>query len=317
MKEILTLILITVPFCLLAQDNNSEKIVKTGKVYTNHKLSYYYENDKRGNTIFTKNNGMNGPITMLFVSEYDSLNRETRTYFAHSNIGFSISENVYTSNKTLHYKYQTDSINENTYQRDSLNKINSQKEFIELKSIQQLIHGEKKLKEIEVLDSNKNVITEIYFSDQGDTSSINTRVFNSNNKEILFRYGIINKEPWIWDIYSTYDSNMNLIKSTRLSSKNGVKDTTEIYSYTYNSSNKLTSQMYHYQKDFRNKTEYVYDTNNKLIEERFYEGEEFELDVLTKYKYNKNGMLLKRTKQDFRGNGNVKRDVFTYKLIYW
>ena len=75
--------------------------------------------------------------------------------------------------------------------------------------------------------------------------------------------------------------------------------------------------MYHYQKDFRNKTEYVYDTNNKLIEERFYEGEEFELDVLTKYKYNKNGMLLKRTKQDFRGNGNVKRDVFTYKLIYW
>ena len=57
--------------------------------------------------------------------------------------------------------------------------------------------------------------------------------------------------------------------------------------------------MYHYQKDFRNKTEYVYDTNNKLIEERFYEGEEFELDVLTKYKYNKNGMLLKRTKQDF------------------
>ncbi len=67
MKGLLIIILITSHFCLLGQDIKSEKIVKTGKVFTNHKLSYYYENDKRGNTIFTKNDGMNGPITMLFV----------------------------------------------------------------------------------------------------------------------------------------------------------------------------------------------------------------------------------------------------------
>lgn len=317
MKGLLIIILITSNFCLFAQDKKLEKIVKTGKVYTNHKLSYYYENDKRGNKIFTKNDGMNGPITMLFVSEYDSLNRETRTYFAHSNIGFSISERVYDKNKILHYEYLTDSINENSYQRDTLNKINSQKEFLELKPIQQLLKGEKKLKEIEVLDSHKNVIVEIYFSDKGDTSSMNTRDFNSMNKEILFRYGIKNKEPWIWDIYSIYDSNSNLTKSIRLSSKNGVKDTTEVYTYQYNSSNKLTTKSYHYKKEFKNRTEYIYNKNDKVIEERFYEGEEFKLDVLTKYKYKKNGMLLRKTKRDFRGNGKVKKEVFTYKLSYW
>jgi len=90
-----------------------------------------------------------------------------------------------------------------------------------------------------------------------------------------------------------------------------------IYSYNYDSSKKLISKSYHYKKDFRNKTEYFYNINSKVIEERFYEGEEFKLDVLTKYKYKKNGMLSRKTQRDFRGNGKVKKEVFTYKLSYW
>ena len=317
MKGLFIIILITSHFCLFGQDIKPEKIVKTGKVYTNHKLSYYYENDNRGNTVFTKNDGMNGPITMLFVSEYDTLNRKTRTYFAHSNIGFSLSETVFESNRILHYEYFTDSVDANSYERDSLNKINSQKEFIALKAIQQLLKAEKRLNEIEVLDSNKNIITEIYFSEKGDTSSINTLHYNSNNKEILFNYGIKNKEPWIWDIYYIYDNNSNLTKSIRLSSKNGVKDTTEIYSDSYNSFNLLTSKNYYYKKDFRNKTEYFYNKKDKIIEERFYEGDESKLDVVTLYRYKKNGMLLKKTQRDFRSTQKVKKEIFTYKLTYW
>lgn len=317
MKKFLIITLILSNFGLFAQDKNIEKTVRIGKILTNNKLSYYFENDKNGNEIFNKNDGMNGPITMIFVSEYDSMNRELRTYFAHSNIGYSVSEKVYMNNKIYHFEYISDSINETSYQRSTLNKINTQKEFLELKSIQQLLNGEKKLKEIEELDSNKNIIAEIYYSDEGDTSSINTREYNSKNKEILFRYGIYDKESWNWDIYSIYDSNSNLTKSIRLSSNNGVNDTTEIYSYQYISSNKLASNNYYYNKDFRNRTEYVYNKTDMLIEERFYEGEEFKIDVLTKYKYKKNGMLIKKTQKDFRSNGKVKKEIFTYIYIYW
>lgn len=317
MKTLLITFLITTNLGLLAQDKNPEKIVKSGKVYTNHKLSYYYENDASGNTIFTKNDGMNGPITMLFVDEYDSLNRETRTYSAHSNIGFSIWETVYESNKISHYEYISDSLNETSYHRDTLNKINSQKEFLESASIKQLLKGVKQLTEMDILDSNQNVVTEIYFSDNGDTSSINTRVYNSMNKEILFRYGVKNDGPWSWDIYSNYDSHSNLTSSIRLSPNNGVMDTTEIYTFQYDASNQLTSKYYYYKKDFKNKTEYTYNKNNQVIEARFYEGDEYTLDVLTTYKYKKNGMLARKTQSDYRGSGKVKKEVFTYKLKYW
>jgi hypothetical protein len=60
MKTLITIILITSHFCFLGQGAPSEKIVKSGKIFTNRELSYYYENDSRGNTIFTKNDGMNG-----------------------------------------------------------------------------------------------------------------------------------------------------------------------------------------------------------------------------------------------------------------
>jgi hypothetical protein len=313
MKELFIIIIIASPFCLLAQKIKSEKIVKVGKIFMNQKLSYYYENDKKGNCIFTKNDGMNGPITMLFESEYDTLNRETRTYSAHSNIGFSVSETVYQTNRILHYGHFTDSGNVNSYERSSLNKVQSKKQFLRLEAIQQLLRAEKRLVEIEVLDSSKNVIAEIYFSEKGDTSTVNTRHYNSSNKQILFNFGVRNNEPWIWDIFFRYDNKSNLIKSIRLTPTNGVKDTTEITSYCYNGFNLLTSETYYYKKEFRNKTQYIYNKNHKILVERYYEGDKSKLSVVTLYKY-KNGILSEKIQRDFR---NSKKDLFTYQYTYW
>lgn len=317
MKKFLTILLITSHLGLLAQDKNSGKIVKAIETFTNHELSYYQENDKRGNKVFSKNLKMGDSITDLSVTEYDSLDRKTRIYSVHSNIGFSIWDIVYNDHSISHYGYIADSIDKNSYQRDSLNKINSQKDFFELKAFKQLLNGRKKLNRNEILDSNKNIIAEIYFSDQGDTLSINTRDYNANNKLVLFRYGVKSKTPGTWDIYSIYDSNLNLTKSIRISLNNGVKDTTEISLYHYNSFNKLTSKYYYYKNTLRDKTEYFYDKNNKLIEERFYKGEETELALIRKIKYDKNGNILKQTKQHFHGNEKTENEVTTYKLYYW
>ena len=70
-------------------------------------------------------------------------------------------------------------------------------------------------------------------------------------------------------------------------------------------------------KNFGNRTEYFYDANGHMIEERFYEGEEFVLDVLTKYKYTPEGMLSKKIQRDFRGSRRGKKDVFRYEVRYW
>jgi YD repeat-containing protein len=108
-----------------------------------------------------------------------------------------------------------------------------------------------------------------------------------------------------------------LIQSVRLSSEDNIKDTTEIYTYHYDSSQKLISESYYHKKDFGNRTEYFYNTNGHVVEERFYEGEEFELDVLTKYKYTPEGMLSKKIQRDFRVNRKGKKDLFRYEVRYW
>jgi hypothetical protein len=303
-----------VQFCLLGQTKNSQSknVNKAGKIYTNKKLTGYSENDKNGNLIFSKNDGMNGEITMLFAAEYDSLNRKTRIFLAHSNIGFSLSEKVYDSNKIYHYEYKNKADTVDSFDRDTLNKINTRLEFLELHAIKALIKGKRQLNEIEILDAAKNVIAEIYFSENGDTSSINTHTYNSNNKEILFRYGLKSEEPWIWDIYYLYDSSLNLIKSIRLSSKHGKMDTTEVYTNHYNSSNLMISKDYYNAKKFMNKTDYTYNTKKQLIKEYFFEREESILDVITYYLYNSNGKCYKKIQIDYRLPKKDRKKVLTY-----
>lgn len=318
-KCLFTSILFFLQFRLAGQNGKpfSNKIIKAGQVYTNHNLTLWYENDKNGNMIFSKNDGMNGDITMLFVSEYDSLNRETRIFFAHSNLGFSLSEKIYEPNKIYYYEYKVETDTLSSFDRETLNKVNSQFEFLQLNAIKILLKGKKQLTEVEILDSVKNVMTEIYFSEIGDTSSINSYVYNTLNKEIAFHYGLRGNEPWIWDIYYLYDNNSNKIKSIRLSSENGVKDTTEVYTYHYNSQNILVSKEYCNKRKFINKTDYFYNNKGQIIEERFYETEESILDVTTSYKYDKNGNFYKKVQRDFRQPKKDRKNVFIYKVSYW
>ncbi|GEM_PF-2784178 len=303
---------------LLAQMKSEIKPrIKTGKIYTNKKLSYYFENDKKGNCIFSKNDGMNGSITMIFVVEYDSLNREVKSYSAHSNIGFSINETEYLNDKVIHYDYSIKSENSKDFDREILNKINSQKEFLEMPGIKKLTNGLKIKTRIEVLDSMKNVKIEYYLSEIGDTTSINYYKYNKNNDEIFFHYGTLGSDEWTWDIYSIYDEKNNLIENFRISTEDGIKDTSEVRKYFYNEHNKLISENYFNKNEFNSKTEYYYDKKMNLYKELFYEYQEFEIDVITKYKFNKNGIAVKKISKDFRNPKHEQKESITYELMYW
>ena len=132
-------------------------------------------------------------------------------------------------------------------------------------------------------------------------------------QEIWFHKNTIDSEIWSWDIYSTYDENSNRIKSTRVSSSNGIKDTTEVYNYIYNENNLKTSENYYYNNTFKNKSEFIYNKKEQIVTVLFYERAEDILDAKTIYKYFKNGALKKKRIFDYREKKNNQKEVFKIK----
>lgn len=291
----------------------NEKSNSNFEVKTSRDNYYYSEEDQNGNDVFSKNVGMNGPITMIFANDYDSLNRITKSYWVHSNLGYSLSETVYTNNSIENYQYKLKIDTSFNYDRDLLNTINTRKEFLDLKVFYFLQNGERRLTNVDYLDSLDNIIQEIYFSENGDTSSINTYVFNDKNEETSFHKFTLDSEDWSWDIYYLYDENSNKIKSTRISNSNGKKDTTEVYSYFYNDRNLITLENYYYKKQFRNKSEYSYNNNNQITSVLFYGDEEDIVDAKTIYKYSKKGKVTKKIIYDYRVNKKDQKEVFKMK----
>jgi len=283
------------------------------KVTNSDEKYFYSEEDNRGNITFSKNVGMNGPITMISASEYDSLNRLIKSYWVHSNLGFYLNENVYEKKIVKNYKYKMSVDSSFSYDRQVLNKINTRKEFIEMDVFFNLQKGERQLRSIDFFDASDNKIKEVLLSEIGDTTDINTYKFNDKNQVIWFHKGKIGSETWTWDIYYQYDESSNRIKSTRVSSSNGVKDTTEVRCYYYNDNNLKTSENYYYKNTFRNKSEFVYNSKKQVIEVLFYERGENILDARTLYKYYKNGEVKKKIIFDYREKKDNQKEVFKYE----
>lgn len=314
--RLLMIFILFMPFQILFGQETQKSIIKSGTTKTKDK-SLYFENDIKGNMIFSLNEGMNGPITMIFASEYDSLNRETRSYWVHSNLGFYLSEKVYEKGCVKNFEYKSISDSTFSYDRETLKKIKTRDDFTKMKIFIELGFGSKVLSKIDYLDSADNVIKEIYLSESGDTTSINHYEYNANNQEIFFHYGTIGDESWTWDIYYLYDEHNNKVKSYRISSSNGIKDTTEVYNYIYNSDNRLISDNYYYKEAFRNKTDYYYNKRSQIIQELFCEGNENKIDVKTTFKYDRKGNVKKKVQYDYRNPKNEQKEVFITKFEYW
>jgi hypothetical protein len=280
------------------------------------KKYFYYQNDKNGNTTFSLNQGMNGDITMISASEFDSLNRETKAYWVHSNLGYYLSEKVYETNRVLHYHYESEKEEEFSHDRKALEGINTQQTFINLPVFQVLSKAKRQLTSIEILDSNGNVLQDIRLNKEGDTSSVVLRQYNALNQEILFQYITPGSTTWTWDIFSEYDENGNHIKDFRVKTSDGIADTSEIRNYYYNDSNLLVLQNYYNGTRFQNKTEYFYNAQGYKIKEVFYEYDEIKLDVETIYSYFKTGYLKKEVSIDYRAR-KPEREVIKSRIKYW
>ena len=277
---------------------------------------FYYQKDKEGNNVFSVNQGMNGDITMISATEYDSLNRETKSYWVHSNLGYYLSEMEYETNRVLHYSYNSDNKEEFSYDRKSLKNITTQEEFINLPVFENLRNAKRQLTSIEVLDSNGNLVKDIRLKKEGDTSSWTVNQYNDLKQRVLFKYVTPGSSNWNWDIHFEYDENGNNIKDYRVTGKGEHVDTTEIRNRIYNENNDLVLENYYNGARFQNKTEYFYSADNKLIKEIFYEGDEFKIDVETFYYFNKYGYLKKEVSKDYRTRKKFEKEVIKSRYKY-
>jgi hypothetical protein len=258
------------------------KIIKSGKITQSDGANYYFENDREGNSIFSKNVGMNGPITMISVREYDSLGRQIRSFSVHSNLGFSLNETEYVGNQVFYYKYISAKADEHPSDQKSLENINSQKQFLALPVVQELKSGDRVLKQIETYNADSTEMTNYYIAEAGDTSSINVTEFDSLGRQTVYHYGRDNTDSWNWDIYYTYDKAQNMYQNVRVSKPNSDADTTELRRSFYNDQDRLISRDYYRKGHFEDRTVYEYN-DNKLAVELYYSDDEDEVKTSVRF----------------------------------
>lgn len=303
-------------FAIQSTKCQTPPIVKSIKTQSFKNTSKLQENDSEGNVLFRKNNGMNGPITIISVFEYDSLNRKVRSFLAHSNIGYSVSEVLYKKNKRESYKYTNPDVS-GSINRNILNNINTKEEFKALKDIQNLIRGEKRLAWIETLDSNENRTQIKFLDEKGETTTIQSYRYNENNQKIYFRYNTPKSKLWNWEIFSLYDINSNLVKSFRVTPNGEYQDTSEIYNYYYNSKNLKVLKTLHNNNKFERKIEYQYNNKSQIVKEKFYEDDESIPKIITTYKYDKWGNVVKEIRKRLQYSGKNLKEITKIKYEYW
>ncbi|GEP51248.1 hypothetical protein FNO01nite_19200 [Flavobacterium noncentrifugens] len=297
----------------LAFGQNAELIFPSQKQFINKKLAFYTLEDANGNSVFTKNDGLNGDITMLFASDYDNQKRSTRNWSAHSNVGYSVGEKVYKDNQVLTFYFVGDTAIVYDFDRKTLQKINSKEDFLKMPGIKNLERGKKIHTSTEILDDRKNVLQTIYLSENGDTTQVNISRYNAQGKEIFFHLGDCGSEDWVWDIYTSFNDHGDETQSVRLQMVNGIRDTTELRTNSYNSKYQLVSTTDYWQKKFSSKTEYFYDQNDLLIRELLYQPDEKKRSAETTYKYDKAGKLLKKIVVDYHYSEKGTKEIFVTK----
>ncbi len=329
----ITIILIIL-FSTLISFGQDKTGIKTLKKYQGKKILLTSNYDKNGNCYFSKNDGLNGPVIMIWGIDFDKMNRDARIIWAHSNVGFSVGEKEYEPNLIKIFEYTLDTINQNASVNDDssatvnlkefnfkpydfIEKINSKEELENIEGIKSLLKGKKYLRNISYLDNNKNVIKEISFEYNGDTSGIRTYRYNKWNKEEYFHVEWKGNISASWDIYSEFDKNGNKIKSLRVMNKSGRQDTSKIYYYKYSNTNQLIEKSWCSEKGFDYKVVYEYNDQDKLIKEFHYGNNPNEIAIIHNYTYDKKGNEIEEVTFDLRISKNKPDYKYKTKYEYW
>jgi len=317
--------------------------IKIVRQYQNDYLLNVREYDTLKNEIFSHYKqyvfeNWNGKyLTMIIGNIYDASDKIIKSYELHSNAGHSILYYEYDSigsNTKVYWK------NNNYEQHDSLINTNPFRYIEDIKSFDELVNNSKineieliakKNKQLEyVFDSKENVITNIFYKENGDTSSYTIYEYDEDkNKIYSYQSGI--DGTWIGETehYFEYEQKYeywepllkkqrNLLQNVRIDydKREERKRITDITLYKYDTEDRLTEEIEYRKGVFQIKCIYEYNNQNQVIKRTSYLYNLDKVAIKETYLYNKEGYVIKETNKDFR-TGKMTVNKYRYEYEYY
>ena len=183
---------------------NTTRKVRFLRVYEGKRIVSISEFDTIGNLVFdyisdeSFGNWTGKGITKEFIITirakiYDKQNKVLKSFFLHSNAGLSIDFYDYDdmANNTKRFQINNDyerekfAVNTNPYKYiEEIHNLNTLINYPKIKEIEKV--AKKHLRQEKTYDSNKNILTECYFNEEGDTTDFELNQYDKNNYKIYF-----------------------------------------------------------------------------------------------------------------------------------
>lgn len=314
--------------------------VKIIKVYEGDLLINVKEYDTLKNLTFSHNkqyvseNWSGKYLTVVIGNIFNEMGQIEKSYLLHSNVGLSIRYYEYDSvgNNTKSFTRDND-----FERKDSLINTNPYRYISEITTINELI-SHPKIEEIEkkaqkhlnwerTYDSIGNILTELSFKENGDTSAYQRYEYDKYNNNIYF-YNEWSKED-NWEYYYEYDREYsffeeenepekkpsNLLQSVRIDfdSRENRKKVSKITFYKYDNKDRLIEEIEYDRGEFNHKYIYEYNDKNQVTKRFFYIYDLDKIASIESYSYNKEGNVIKEIDEDFRSD---KKEEIKYRYEY-
>ncbi len=319
------------------------KKIKTIRQYKGELLMNVREYDSLKNLTFSHykqyvGKNWNGEyLTMITGNIYNDSGIIEKSYHLHSNAGLSI----------WYYEYDNKgnnlnlSIRNNDYEHnDSLVNTNPYGYISEITNIKELIN-QSKIKDIEKVakkylhwertyDSIGNMLTELSFKENGDTSSYQRYKYDDKNNKIYF-YNEWSKENH-WEYYYEYEKKYsfveedldteskptNLLQSVRVNFdwREKRKRISDITLYNYDDRDRLTEKTKYDKGEFQDKYVYEYNESGQVTKRTCYVYNLKKIASIETYSYNKEGNVIKETDEDFRSREKEENE-YRYEYDYY
>jgi hypothetical protein len=274
---------------------------------------------------------------MITGNLYNASGKIEKSYHLHSNAGLSI----------WYYEYDSFGNNTKLFMRDndyehydSLINTNPYRYIAEITNINELI-SHSKIKEIEAkaqkylhwertYDSIGNMLTELSFKENGDTSGYKRYEYDENNNNIYF-YNEWSKENH-WEYYYEYEKEhafyeeeeetepkpKKLLQSVRVDFdwRENRKRISDITFYNYEKNDRLIEETKYKEGEFQDKYKYEYNDKGQVTKRTAYVYDLNKIASIKSYTYNKEGNVIKEIDENFRSDKKEENE-YRYEYEYY
>jgi hypothetical protein len=276
-------------------------------------------------------------LTMITGNLYNDLGILIKSYHLHSNAGLSIwyYEYDFLGNNTKLFMRDNDYedhdslINTNPYRYieeiTNINELNNHPKIKEIeKVVQKYLHWER------TYDSIGNMLTELSFNENGDTSGYQRYEYDENNNNIYF-YNEWSKENH-WEYFYEYEKEYSffeeneetdpkpkkILQSVRVDFECGEnrKRVSDITFYRYNNRDKLIEEAKYEKGEFQDKYVYEYNDLGQVTKRTAFVYDLNKIASIKTYSYNEEGDVIKEKDEDFR-SGEKEKNEYRYEYEYY